>query len=100
MVPPPEHPKALPLDPDEGLAAVVHEEHLAAAVAAVVVDAEGHAAVGAVHGAAVAVEHQRLHPHRVHGLLLEVPPLLIPRGRAGGRRCGCCRQRQGLDLGH
>jgi len=75
-LPPPEQPKAaLSLDPDEGLAGAVHEEHLAAAAAAVVVDAEGHAAVGAVHGAAVAVEHQRLHPHRVLCLLLQALPI-------------------------
>ena len=61
-----EHPEALSLDPDERLAVAVHEEDLAAAPAAVVVDAVGESAVGAVDGAAVAAEHQRLHPHRVH----------------------------------
>ena len=60
----------LPLDPDEVVAGAVHEEDLAAAPAAVVVDAVGEPAVGAVDGAAVAVEHQRLHPHRVHRRLL------------------------------
>ena len=59
------------MDPDEVVAGAVHEEDLAAAPAAVVVDAEGDAAVGAVHGAAVAVEHKRLHPHRIRCLLLQ-----------------------------
>ncbi|KAG2594056.1 hypothetical protein PVAP13_5NG616501 [Panicum virgatum] len=83
-----EHPKALSLDPDERLAVAVHEEDLAAAPAAVVVDAEGDAAVGAVHRAAVAAEHQRLHPHREHLLAsrLKAALALI---RGGRRRRGC-----------
>ena len=90
-LPSPEHPEAAPSpDPDERPAGAVHQEGLAAAPAAVVVDAERHAAVRAVHRAAVAVEHQRLHPHRVH---------LLSLNRGGGRRrrrgCG-----QRLDLGH
>uniref|UniRef100_A0A8R7PY01 Uncharacterized protein n=1 Tax=Triticum urartu TaxID=4572 RepID=A0A8R7PY01_TRIUA len=64
-LPPPERPEALASDPNECVPLTVHEEGLVAAPAAVVVDAEGDGAVGAVHRAAVAVEHQRLHPHRV-----------------------------------
>lgn len=85
------------MDSDEGGAGGVHEEDVAAAPAAVVVDAEGDAAVGAVHRAAMAVEHQRLHPHRVHRLLplhtAAAAVAMVPLRR----RRGC---RKGLDLGH
>jgi len=58
----------------------VHEADATAAAAApggaVVVDAVDDAVVGIVHGAAVTVEHQRLHPHGEH-----LPPL------ARARRC-------------
>ena len=76
------------MDPDEVVAGAVHEEDLAAAPAAVVVDAVGEPAVGAVDGAAVAVEHQRLHPHREHLLAsrLKAALALI---RGGRRRRGC-----------
>jgi hypothetical protein len=60
---------------DQRLAATVHDIHLSAAAASVVVDTVGHATIAAVDRASVAVEHQGFHPHRVNQLL----PLRISR---------------------
>lgn len=52
-------------DGEEDVAVAVHEEGVAAPVVRVVIDAEHDAAVGViVHRVAVAVEQQRLAPHR------------------------------------
>lgn len=67
-------------DAEDGRAVEVHEAGAAAAPGPVVVDAVDDAAAGVVDGAAVAVEHQRLHPHGEH------LPLLARAWRRPGRR--------------